>query len=417
MAEDVVEQSEKAFDVQKIRSEFLILSLKVNGKPLVYFDNAATTQKPREVISAIKDFYESENGNIHRGVHYLSEKATELYENAREEIKNFINAKSSKEIIFTRGTTESINLAATALCRGGMLKADDEVIISNMEHHSNIVPWQIICNEKGVRLKVIPVTDEGDLDLEAFKNLFTEKTKLVSVVHVSNTLGTINPVEEIVRIAHERGVPVLLDGAQAAAHVQIDVRKIGCDYYVFSGHKMFGPTGIGVFYGKEELLEKLPPYQGGGDMIKNVTFEKTTYDDLPAKFEAGTPNISGGVGLGAAVRFLNSLDRTAVAKYEDELLRYATEKLKVIEGLRIIGESKNKSSVISFVVDGVHPYDIGTLLDAKGIAIRTGHHCTQPTMERFGVSSTARASFALYNTFEEVDYFVDSLRKILKMLR
>ncbi len=405
------------FEVEKIRKEFPILSTKVNGNPLVYFDNAATTQKPRSVIESLKKFYESENGNIHRGVHYLSEKATELYENAREEIRAFINAKSTGEIIFTKGTTESINLVATTLCRGNLLEEEDEVIVTGMEHHANIVPWQIICGGKGVKLKVIPLTEKGELKLKEYKELFSRRTKLVSVVHISNTLGTINPVAEIIKIAHEHGIPVLLDGAQAAAHFKIDVQELDCDYYAFSGHKMFGPTGIGVLYGKAELLEKMPPYQGGGDMIKKVSFEKTTFDGLPAKFEAGTPNISGGIGLGRAVEFLNSLDRRQVEIYEDSLLTYATEKLKAIEGLRIIGESENKSAVISFVVEGVHPYDLGTLLDTKGIAIRTGHHCTQPTMERFGIDSTARASFAFYNTFEEIDYFVESLESILKMLR
>jgi len=406
-----------SFNVAKIREEFPILSIQVNNYPLVYFDNAATTQKPRLVTEALKNFYEFENANIHRGVHYLSERATELYENAREKVKNFINANSSSEIIFTRGTTESINLVATTMCRGGFLKNDDEVIISNMEHHSNIVPWQIICNGKGVKLKVVPVTDKGELDLAAYQNLFSERTKLVSIVHISNTLGTINPVKEIIKIAHNHGVPVLLDGAQVAAHVKIDVAELDCDYYAFSGHKMFAPTGVGILFGKESLLEKLPPYQGGGDMIKNVTFTKTVYDDLPAKFEAGTPNISGGIGMLKAVEFLSSLNRDAVEKYEYELLKYATEKLETIDGLEIIGQSVNKSAVISFVVKGAHPYDIGTLLDSRGIAIRTGHHCTQPIMERFNVSSTARASFALYNTFEEVDYFIDSLIKTINMLR
>ena len=382
----------RKFDVYELRKDFPILSRLVNGKPLVYLDNAATTQKPSSVIENIKHYYTFENANIHRGLHFLSELATESYESARLKVKEFINAMSASEIIFVRGATEGINLIANTMCRANILKEGDEIIISHMEHHANIVPWQLLCERKDIKLKVIPITDDGELDLDEFKKLISEKTKLVSVVHISNSLGTINPVKEIVKIAHSYNIPVLLDGAQAAPHVKIDVQKLDCDFYVFSGHKMFGPTGIGILYGKTNLMNELPPYQGGGDMIRTVTFEKTTFDDLPHKFEAGTPNISGGIGLGTAIDYINQYDRLELTKHEDKLLEYATEKLLEIEGLKIIGKAKNKASVVSFVIDGIHPYDIGTLMDTYGIAIRTGHHCTQPIMQRYNLPATARAS-------------------------
>lgn len=405
-----------AFDVNTIREDFPILKREVNGKPLVYLDNAATTQKPQQVIDAISNYYTYENANIHRGLHFLSELATEHYEHARTKVKSFINALSASEIVFVRGTTEGINLIASTFERSGALKPGDEVIVSNMEHHANIVPWQLICNGE-VKLKVIPIDDNGEIIFEEFVKLFSEKTKLVSVVHVSNALGTINPVKEIIDHAHKMGVPVLLDGAQAVAHQKVDVQDLDCDFYAFSGHKVFGPTGIGVLYGKTKYLSELPPYQGGGDMIRTVTFEGSTFDDLPNKFEAGTPNIVGGIALGSAIEYINSIDRIGAAEHEHELLDYATKKMTQIDGLRIIGNAENKSSVISFTIEGIHPYDLGTLLDTHGIAIRTGHHCTQPVMRRFNVPATARASFAFYNTFEEIDRFVDSLNKLTKILR
>ncbi|MBZ0184279.1 MAG: cysteine desulfurase [Melioribacteraceae bacterium] len=409
--------NKRKFDVYEVRKDFPILSRLVNGKPLVYLDNAATTQKPSSVIENIKHYYTFENANIHRGLHFLSELATESYESARLKVKEFINAMSASEIIFVRGATEGINLIANTMCRANILKEGDEIIISHMEHHANIVPWQLLCERKDIKLKVIPITDDGELDLDEFKKLISEKTKLVSVVHISNSLGTINPVKEIVKIAHSYNIPVLLDGAQAAPHVKIDVQKLDCDFYVFSGHKMFGPTGIGILYGKTNLMNELPPYQGGGDMIRTVTFEKTTFDDLPHKFEAGTPNISGGIGLGTAIDYINQYDRLELTKHEDKLLEYATEKLLEIEGLKIIGKAKNKASVVSFVIDGIHPYDIGTLMDTYGIAIRTGHHCTQPIMQRYNLPATARASFAFYNTFDEVDKLAEGLLKVKKMFQ
>ncbi len=403
------------FDVQKIREQFPILNREVNGKQLVYFDNAATTQKPQRVIDAVKNYYEFENANVHRGIHYLSELATDKYEDSRVKVQKFLNAKESSEIVFTRGTTEGINLLSVSLCRDDFFKEGDEIIISNMEHHSNIVPWQLIAKRTGIKLKVVPITDAGELDFDAYKNLFSSKTKFVSLVHVSNTLGTINPVKEAIKIAHENDVPVLIDGAQATAHFPLDVQDLDCDFYVFSGHKTFGPTGIGALYGKKEFLEKLPPYQGGGEMIRDVTFEKTTYEGTPLKFEAGTPNIAGSIALGEALDFLSGLDREEVETHENELLKYATQKISEIKKVRIIGTAPNKSAVISFVVDGIHHYDIGTMMDTYGIALRTGHHCTQPIMARYGVTGTARASFALYNTKEEIDNFIDALNKIIKM--
>ena len=405
----------RKFDVEKIRADFPILNRMVNDKPLVYFDNAATTQKPNLVIDSITNYYTYENANIHRGLHFLSEVATELYESSRLKIKEFINAMSASEVILTKGTTDGINLIANTMCRANMLKSGDEIIVSHMEHHANIVPWQLLCDRKKTVLKVIPINDDGELDLEAYKNMINEKTKLVSIVHTSNTLGTINPIKEVIDIAHDAGVPVMIDGAQAVAHQKIDVQELDCDFFVFSGHKLFGPTGIGVLYGKTEYLDKLPPYQGGGDMIRTVTFEKTTFDDLPNKFEAGTPNIAGGIGLGVAIKYLNALNFSDISAHENMLLKYATEKMTDIPGLKIIGTAANKSSVISFIIDGIHPYDIGTIIDTDGVAIRTGHHCTQPIMQRYNVTATARASFAFYNTKDEIDVFIEALYKVIKM--
>ncbi len=401
--------------VEACRFHFPLLRQQVNGKPLVYFDNAATSQKPQVVIDAITRYYHEENSNIHRGVHYLSEKATQSYEGARKKVQQFINARSTQEIIFVRGTTEAINLVAASFGRVNV-NAGDEVVISAMEHHSNIVPWQMLCEEKNAKLRVIPMNDAGELLIDEYEKLLNERTKIVAVVHISNALGTINPIKKIVELAHKRGVPVLVDGAQAVPHTRVDVQDLDCDFYAFSSHKMFGPTGVGVLYGKKELLDKMPPYQGGGDMIKSVTFEKTTYNDLPYKFEAGTPNISGGIGLGAAIDYINGMDLNAVAAYEHELLDYGTKKLLEIPGLKIIGTAKEKSSVISFVLEGIHPHDIGTILDYDGVAIRTGHHCAQPVMQRFGIPATARASFAFYNTKDEIDVLVKAIYKVKEVL-
>jgi cysteine desulfurase / selenocysteine lyase len=402
------------FDVEKIRQDFPILHQNVHGKPLCYLDNAATTQKPKVVIDAITKYYSTINANIHRGVHSLSESATLAYEEARGKIRKFINASSEKEIIFTSGATASINLVANSYGRSSINK-DDEIIISHMEHHSNIVPWQLLCQEKEAKLKIIPVDDNGELILEKFEELITEKTKLVSVVYVSNSLGTINPVEKIIEISHKHHIPVLLDGAQAVQHLKIDVQKLDCDFLAFSGHKIYGPTGIGVLYGKKEILEAMPPFMGGGDMIAKVTFEKTTYNELPYKFEAGTQNIAGVIGLGTAIDYVSSIGLEAISAHENSILEYATEKLQKIEGLKIIGKAKNKSSVISFVFDNIHPHDIGTFLDFEGIAVRTGHHCTQPLMQRFNIPATSRASFALYNTKEEVDILYNGLKKVIEV--
>jgi len=401
--------------IVELRADFPILSRKINGKPLVYFDNGASSQKPNIVIDRVRDYYQNENSNIHRGVHTLSQEATAAYEEARRKIQEYINAPLEEEVIFTKGTTDGINLVANGFTRG-FLQKGDEVIISEMEHHSNIVPWQMACEYSGAVLKIAPINDAGELILSAFKLLLNSKTKLVSITHVSNTLGTINPAKEIVELAHQNGTPVLLDGAQSVPHMKVDVQDLNCDFYVFSGHKMFGPTGIGILYGKKEWLDKLPPYQGGGDMIKSVSFEKTIYNDLPHKFEAGTPNIAGGIGLGSAVDYLNELDWEAIYIHEDELLTYATAEIKKIEGIRLIGTAKNKAGVLSFVHDKAHHYDIGTLIDQLGIAIRTGHHCTEPLMHRFNVTGTARASFAFYNTKEEVDLFIAALKRALNML-
>ena len=403
------------FDVQKIRQDFPLLSRQVYNKALVYLDNAATSQKPQVVLDTIIDYYTLRNSNIHRGVHALAAEATEAYENSRQKVQKFINAKHSNEIIFTRGTTESINLVAYAWGRKN-IQEGDEIIVSQMEHHSNIVPWQMLCEDKKSKLKFIPFTEEGELIIDEFDNLITHNTKLIAVVHVSNTLGTINPVKEIIKKAHAAGVPVLVDGAQAAPHFAVDVQELDCDFYTISGHKMFGPTGSGILYGKEKFLNDMPPFQGGGEMIKSVTMEGSTYNDLPFKFEAGTPNIEGGIGIGTAVDYLNSVGRDNLIKYEHELLNYATERLKEIQDLRIIGEAKNKVPVISFLIGKIHPYDLGTLLDKMGIAIRTGHHCTQPIMDRFKIPGTCRASFAFYNTKEEGDILIDAINKAVKML-
>ena len=402
-------------DLQKIRSDFPILSREVNGKPLVYFDNGASSQKPKQVIDVISHYYEYEHSNIHRGIHTLSQEATNAYEDARKTLQHFINAKHDHEIIFTAGTTGSINLVASSFSKK-YLKEGDEIIISTMEHHSNIVPWQMICEEKGAILKVVPINDEGEFLMEEFKDLLSEKTKLVAVTHVSNTLGTINPVKEIIEKSHANGALVLIDGAQSVPHTKVDVQELDCDFYVFSGHKMCGPTGVGILYGKEDILNELPPYQGGGDMIKTVTFEKTTYNSLPHKLEAGTPNIAGGIGLAAAAKYMNEIGIDKIEAYEHELLTYATQQIKQIDGVRIIGEAENKASVLSFLVDGTHPSDIGMIVDKLGIAIRTGHHCTEPLMNRFNIPGTARASFAFYNTIEEIDIFITALKRAIKML-
>lgn len=411
----VIEKNVRAFNIEEVRNDFPILKRFVNGKPLVYLDNAATAQKPQSVLDSIMHYYTFENANIHRGIHFLSELATESYETARLKVKEFLNIMSVSEIIFVRGTTEGINLVANSLCRSQHFKEGDEIIISGMEHHANIIPWQLIGGRKNLKLRVIPINDAGELDLDEYVKLINPKTKLVSIVHISNALGTINPVKKIIDIAHSYGIPVLLDGAQSTPHLKIDVQDLGCDFFTFSGHKMFGPTGIGALYGKTQYLEMMPPYQGGGDMIREVTFEKSTFDDPPRRFEAGTPNIAGGIGLGAAIDYINQFDRKEIWKYENELLKYATEKLSEIDELTIIGTAKEKASVISFVLKGIHPYDIGTIIDTDGVAIRTGHHCAQPLMKRFNVPATARASFTFYNTFEEVDKLALSLKKVIKM--
>lgn len=417
LSEKVAQKSVKRkFDVYDIRKDFPILNLEVNGKPLCYLDNAATTHKPDIVIEGMNHYYTHENANIHRGLHFLSEAATQAYENARMKIKEYINAMSASEIIFVRGATEAINLVATTMGFGKFIGEGDEIIVSNMEHHANIVPWQMLCERVGAKLKVIPINDDGELILEEYEKLLNEKTKMVSIVHISNSLGTINPIKEVINLAHKFNVPVLIDGAQTVQHSRIDVQDLDCDFFVFSGHKVFGPTGTGILYGKTSYLNQLPPYQGGGDMIRTVSFEQTTFDGLPNKFEAGTPNIVGGIGLGVALLYMNSFDINDIMEHESKLLEYATNKLLQINGLKIIGTAKEKASVISFVIDGIHAYDIGTMLDTYGIAIRTGHHCSQPTMKRFGVSATARASFVLYNTFEEVDKLYEGLVKIKKML-
>jgi len=404
----------KMFDVQKIRADFPILSQKVNGKPLVYFDNGATSQKPQVVIDAISKYYSEINANIHRGVHTLSQLATDAYEVSRNTIQNHINAKHNHEIIFTSGTTFGINLVANGFT--SLLKAGDEVMVSALEHHSNIVPWQFLCEKTGAKLVVIPMNEKGELVISEFDKLLSEKTKIVTLNHISNALGTVNPIEYIIKKSHGVGAAVLIDGAQATPHLRPDVQALDCDFYVFSGHKICGPTGVGILYGKEEWLRKLPPYQGGGEMIAEVTFEKTTYADLPHKFEAGTPNIEGGIVLGTAIDYMNAIGFDNIAAYEQELLDYGTKRLQEIEGLTIYGTGENKASVISFNIDGIHPYDIGTIIDKLGIAVRTGHHCAQPIMNFFNIPGTIRASFAFYNTKEEIDIFVEAVKKAQMML-
>ncbi len=403
-----------SLDIARIRQDFPILKQKVNGKPLVYLDNAATSQKPQVVIDTLNRYYTTENSNIHRGVHTLSQQATQEYEDTRAKIRRFLNASDDREIIFVRGATEGINLVAQSYGRQNVAEGD-EVVISAMEHHSNIVPWQILCQEKGAHLRVIPMNDDGELLVDEYERLLGPRTKMVSVVHMSNSLGTINPVRQMVEMAHSRGIPVLLDGAQSTPHMAIDVQQLGCDFFVFSGHKLFGPTGIGALYGRADLLESMPPYQGGGDMIKSVTFEKTLYNALPYKFEAGTPNIAGVIGLGAALDYVSGLGLDNTSAYEDTLLEYGTERLSAISGLRLVGTAREKAGILSFVLDGVHPHDIGTILDSEGIAVRTGHHCTQPVMERFGIAATARASLAFYNTKEEIDALVRGIDKVMEV--
>ncbi len=405
------ERNRRGYDVERIRADFPILHQKVHGHPLVYLDNAATSQKPRQVIDAIVRYYERDNANIHRGVHYLSEKATEGYEGARKTVQEFINAGDCREIIFVRSTTEAINLVAQTYVRQN-LRAGDEVLITAMEHHSDIVPWQMICQEKNAKLQVAPINEDGELILEEFERLLNPRTKIVAVAHLSNALGTINPLRQIIDLAHAKNVPVMVDGAQAAPRLPVDVRELDCDFYAFSGHKIYGPTGIGVLYGKLPLLEAMPPYQGGGDMISSVAFERTVYNKVPHKFEAGTPDISGPIGLRAALEYINRLGIENIERHEHDLLEYATKRVSALPGIKLIGTAKQKAGVLSFVMDGVHPHDVGTILDQQGIAIRTGHHCAQPVMQRFGVPATARASFGLYNTKEEIDALVSGIKKV-----
>ncbi len=398
-------------DVERVREDFPVLGQTVNGRPVVYLDSAATSQKPRQVIDAVRSFYEEYNSNVHRGVHALSQHATRAYEGARKKMRRFLNAERTEELVFVRGTTEAMNLVAQSFARP-RLKPGDEVLVTHMEHHSGIVPWQMVCEETGAELKVAPIDERGQLIPEELEKRLSERTKIVSVVHVSNALGTVNPVKWIAERAHEKGATVVVDGAQGAPHMAVDVQELGCDFYALSGHKMFGPSGVGVLYGRSELLEAMPPYQGGGEMIKSVTFEKTLYDDPPQKFEAGTPNIAGGIGLGAAVDYLEGIGMGTVEAHERELVRYASEAVGAIDGVELVGTADVKAGVVSFVMHAAHPHDIGTIVDAQGVAIRTGHHCTQPLMERFGVAATARASFALYNTHEEVDTLVRAIQKV-----
>jgi cysteine desulfurase/selenocysteine lyase len=412
--ETVVAVSKKKYDVNKIREDFPILKKKVHDKNLVYLDNAATTQKPIYVIDRIYEYYTTMNANIHRGVHALSQEATEAFEGARIQIKQFINALGKNEIVFTRGTTESINLVASSYGRVN-IKEGDEIIISQMEHHSNIVPWQLLCKERNAKLRIIPINDDGELIYEEFEKLVNEKTKFVSIVYVSNSLGTVNDVKRIINYAHQFKIPVLVDAAQALNHIHVDVQELDCDFLAFSGHKIYGPTGIGALYGKVELLDAMPPYQGGGDMISKVTFEETTYNELPHKFEAGTPDIAGAIGLGAAIEYISKIGIDNIKEHESSLLEYATKRIEEVPGLRIIGRAKEKTSVLSFVLENIHPHDIGTFLDFEGVAIRTGHHCTQPVMQRFHIPATSRASFAMYNTKEEVDVLVNGLKKIIEV--
>jgi len=402
------------FGIEKIRQDFPVLQQKVHGKPLVYFDNAATTQKPQVVVDTIAHYYLTENSNVHRGVHFLSDAATQAYETARSRVRQFLNAAHDREIIFTRGTTEGINLVAASYGRS-RIKAGDEILISAMEHHSNIVPWQMLCEEKGATLRVIPINDAGELQLEEYERLLSDRTKLVAITYVSNALGTVNPVRRIVAMAHRRGIPVLVDGAQATPHLPVDVQDLDCDFYAFSGHKLFGPTGIGILYGKTDLLEAMPPYQGGGEMISAVTFEKTIYNSLPHKFEAGTPHIAGVVGLAAAIEYVERIGLNQIAAYENELLAYGSDLLSAIPGLTIIGTAKEKAGVLSFVLRDIHAHDVGTILDHEGIAIRAGHHCAMPVMKRFGVPATARASLAFYNTREELEALAKGIQKAIEV--
>ncbi|WP_109832346.1 cysteine desulfurase [Reichenbachiella versicolor] len=403
-------------DIESIRKQFPILHQEVNGKPLIYFDNAATSQKPQSVIDALTHYYDSDNANIHRGIHTLAERSTTAFEDSRKAVAKFLNANEVEEIIFTKGTTEGINLVASTFGRK-FISEGDEIVVSNLEHHSNIVPWQLLCEEKGCVLKVIPVNNQGELIMEEFDKLLSDKTKFVSVNYISNALGTINPVQDIINKSHEVGAKVLIDAAQAAPHVRLDVQSMNCDFLAFSGHKVYGPTGVGALYGKRELLEKMPPYQGGGEMIKDVSFSGTTYNDIPYKFEAGTPNIGEVIALKAALDFVNDLTPEAIAEHEHELLEYANELLKDVDGFQPVGTAKNKASVVSFLIDGVHPFDLGQILDAKGIAVRTGHHCAQPLMERFEIEGTVRASFSVYNTKEEIKEFVEALKSAVKMFK
>jgi cysteine desulfurase / selenocysteine lyase len=402
-------------DFSKIREDFPILKTKVNKQSLVYLDNGATSQKPQQVIDTISNYYLTQNSNVHRGVHYLSQLATDEYEKARKKIAQFINASNECEVIFTKGTTDGINLVATSFGKNN-ITSGDEILITAMEHHSNIVPWQMLCEEKNAILKIVPIHDSGELKMGDFEKLLTPKTKLMALTYVSNTLGTINPIEKIIELAHKNGTYVLIDGAQAIQHVAIDVQKLDCDFFTFSGHKVFGPTGIGILYGKENILDTIPPYQGGGDMIKNVTFEKTTYNDLPFKFEAGTPNIEGAIGLGAAIDYINYVGLNNILLQEEELLHYCTQELQSIPKLKIIGTAQNKSAVVSFVIDGCHPFDIGTILDKMGVAVRTGHHCTQPLMDFYKIPGTIRASMAFYNNKEDIDRLKQSIEKAIKMI-
>ena len=403
-------------DVERVRQDFPLLHQRVRGKPLVYLDNAATSQKPQSVIDAVTRFYTSENANIHRGVHYLSERATDAYDQVREKVARFLNARSSREIIFTRGTTEGINLVAQSYGRPA-LKPGDDIVITAMEHHSNIVPWQLVCEQTGSRLRAAPFNDAGELDVDAFERLLTDRTRLVSVVHVSNALGTVNPVKRLIALAHDRGIPVLLDGAQSAPHLGVDVQELDCDFFAFSGHKLFGPTGVGVLFGRESLLEQMPPYQGGGDMIATVTMERSTWAPLPAKFEAGTPMIAQVMGLGAALDYVMDLGFERISSWEHQLLSYATERVIGVEGLKLIGTAAHKASILGFTLKGVHPHDIGAILDDSGVAIRAGHHCAQPVMRHFGIPATARASFAFYNTRDEADILADALMQVRRMFR
>ena len=410
------DRPDDSFDAARVREDFPVLAEEVHGKPLAYLDNAATAQKPRAVIQRLARYYETENSNIHRGVHRLSEKATQAYEDARGTVRRFVNAAEDREVVFVRGATEAINLVAR--CYGGArLQAGDEVVISAMEHHSNIVPWQLVCQEKGARLRVVPIDDRGDMVLEEYHRLLGPRTRMVALPHVSNALGTVNPVKELIRAAHGVGAPVLIDGAQGAPHAVVDVRDLDCDFYAFSGHKLYGPTGVGVLYGKADLLEAMPPYQGGGDMILSVSFEKTEYNVLPYKFEAGTPHIAGVIGLGAAVEYLEALGLDAVAAHEDRLLAHALERLARTPGVRFVGTPERRASLVSFVLDGVHAHDVGTILDREGVAVRAGHHCAMPVMERYGVPATVRASFACYNTETEVDALADGLEKAGRIFR